>query len=422
MKRVFVAPATLVALGMGVFALGGCQFLPGAKTATAPTPAPTPTPVPLPKIDYAKVRPNELGVIPVIMYHEVKGTKDDDKYGLTRSLASFRQDLEVLRKANFYPVNLGDVVNGVVEVPAGKSPVVLTFDDARPSQFQLNETAESYKVAPDCAVGIMEEFAKQNPKDWALRGTFFVLPKSKVTIEPFGQAGLGDQKMAYLVKQGFEIGNHSTHHRSFRGYTPAQIQEEVGNANKVIMAGVPTAKIRVIALPMGVFPRDKKNWQYLLKGTYGGVSYQYDAAFLAAWRPMPSPASKEYDPLRLERINAINTTNGIRDWVKKLTTGGAQGMALYVSDGDPNTVSYPKAIAAQANTARIEKQGRIANAYETAGGGAKPIAGRYDPDDEAARKPVPRERETTDFSPPGSRTATDLGNVVIRENRGGNGG
>lgn len=419
MKGFFVGLATAFTVGIGVLAVGGCQFL-GIKTAASPTPVPTPTPVPLPKIDYAKVRPNELGVIPVIMYHEVKGAKDDDKYGLTRSVASFREDLEVLRKAGFYPVNLGDVVNGDIDVPAGKSPVVLTFDDARGSQFQLTETTDSYKVSPDCAVGVMEEFAKKYPSEWALRATFFVLPKSKATLEPFGQVGMGDQKMQYLVKQGFELGNHSTVHHRFTAYTPAQIQEELGNAHKVLTAAVPTAKIRVVALPEGRFPRDKKFWPYLLKGTYQGTTYEYDAAFLAAWRPMPSPLAKGYDPLRLERINSINATNGIRDWVKKLTTGGASGMVRYVSDGDPNTISYPKGAAAQANVARIEKLGKIANAYATPDGGIKPIAGVDDPEDDA-RKPIERDKQPTDFSPPGKRAVSGTGNVIIKE-ANGNGG
>jgi hypothetical protein len=362
----------LIALATVTMLLSGCNTA-TQQTAAAPTPVPTPVAPQPPQIDYAKIRPNELGSIPVIMYHEVKGTKDTD---LIRSVKSFQEDLEVLRKNGFYPVNLGDVVNNEIDVPAGKSPVVLTFDDARGTQFRLNETPDALKVAPDCAVGIMEAFAKQHPTDWALRGTFFVLPKSKATLEPFGQAGLGDQKMAYLVKQGFEQANHSTLHNSFRNYTAADIQRELGNAHKVITAAVPEAKLQVVALPMGVFPKNKELWKYLLKGEFEGTTYEYQAAFLAAWRPMPSPASKEYDPLRLERINSINGTNGIRDWVKKLTSGTSViPMTRYISDGDPNVVSYPKGMEDKANVAMIEGAGKLANAYEVEGGGTKPIVG-----------------------------------------------
>ena len=411
-----------LALGAGVLSLSGCNMLPSTqKVVAVPTPVPTPAGPQPPAIDFDKIRPNELGVIPVIMYHEVKGTKDTD---LIRSIAGFKKDLEVLHKAGFYPVNLGDVVNHDIDVPAGKSPVVLTFDDARGSQFQLIEQADSMKVDPNSAVGIMEDFYKKHPQEWALRGTFFVLPKSKSTLEPFGQVNLGTQKMEYLVKQGFELGNHSTHHRSFRGYTPAQIQEELGFAHNAITEAVPTAKIRVVAMPMGVFPRDKKNWPYLLKGQFQGKSYEYQAAFLAAWRPMPSPASKEYDPLRLERINSINGTNGIRDWVEKLT-GGAAVMPRFVSDGDSSVISYPKSLAAQANVKKIEAAGKLAYAYETKGGGAKPIVGVVDPDEDTEVVEEPSRPRVTDTTPPGNnygpptQTATGQSGVVVSEGPGG---
>jgi hypothetical protein len=389
----------LSALTVTAAVSSGCQFFNRNKNvAAAPTPAPTPAGPQPPKIDFAAIRPNELGEIPVIMYHEVRGTKDDDRTGLTRSIASFKQDLEILYKNDFRPVNLGDVVNNRIDVPAGKHPVVLTFDDARASQFQLIETANSFKVDPNCAVGIMEEFAKKH-SDWKLRATFFVLPKSKVTQDPFGQAGLGDQKMQYIVKQGMELANHSTHHRSFRPMTPEKIQEELGYAHNTILAGVPDAKIETVAMPMGQFPRNKQHWPYLLKGTYEGKTYQYKAAFLAAWRPIVSPAHKKYNPLQLERINAVNGTNGIRDWVKKLKSGS--GGQVYISDGDPNVVSYPKAEAAFANVNKLKAEGKLAHAYSPAGGGsgAKPIVGAAEDGVKAEDMPG----DTVDTSPPGSK-------------------
>lgn len=344
-----------------------------AKTNAAPTPAPTPAGPKAPDIDYAKVRPNELGVIPVIMYHEFK----EKNASLTRSTASFKQDLEVLRKNNFYPVNLSDVLNNRIDVPAGKSPVVLTFDDARETQFRLIETPDALKVDPKCAVGILEAFNKEH-EDWPLRATFFVLPKSKVTQDSFGQLGMGAQKMQYLVEKGMELGNHSTYHKSMRNMTPEQIQAEIGNAHKVILEQVPNAKIQVVALPMGQFPRNKANWKYLLKGTYQGVSYDYKAAMDAAWRPIYSPASKQYNHARLERIDSIDGLNGIRDWVNKLSTaGGAGGMLRYISDGDPNVISYPKGNDAEVNVALLKSQRKLANAYSPfgTGGGSKPIVG-----------------------------------------------
>jgi peptidoglycan/xylan/chitin deacetylase (PgdA/CDA1 family) len=401
--RLTAAFATLSSLTLIAAMNSGCQFFNRNKqAAAAPTPIPTPAGPQPPKIDFNAVRPNELGDIPVIMYHEVKGNKDDVRL-MIRSIASFKKDLEILYKNDFRPVNLSDVVNNNIDVPPGKHPVVLTFDDARASQFQLIETPTAQAVDPNCAVGLMEAFAKEHP-DWKLRATFFVLPKSKATLEPFGQLGKGDAKMQYLVDKGMEIANHSTNHRDFRPYNAAKIQEELGYAHNTLLAAAPKAKIETVALPMGRFPRDKKLWPYLLKGTYQGKTYQYKAAVLAAWRPIPSPANRKYNPLQLERIDSINGLNGIRDWVKKLKDGSAPGHTIYISDGDPNVVSYPKASTLLANVAKLKAEGKLPYGYESASGGAKPIIGVGE-----GEKKEEQPADTVDTTPPGSKPITGAG-------------
>jgi peptidoglycan/xylan/chitin deacetylase (PgdA/CDA1 family) len=399
----------LYSLVSSTLIISGCRFLPKPIVQATPVPKPTPKPGPQPpKIDYARIRPNELGRIPVIMYHEIKGTQDKN---LVRSIADFKQDLELMYKAGFCPINLSDVVNDNIDVPAGKSPIVLTFDDARASQFKLIETADSLKVDPDCAVGILEDFHKKHP-DWPLHGTFFVLPKSdatifglpksKSTMDAFGQVGMGAQKMAYLIKEGFEIGNHTTTHRSLRRMTSAQIQQEIGYANNMILSEVPDAKIQVFAAPMGYFPKDKNALSYILKGSYEGKPYEYKAAFAAAWRPIPSPDSKDYKPLKLERIDSVNGTNGVRDWIQKLTLSGGL-YQRYVSDGDPNVISYPKGEESQADIEKIKAEGKLPYSYEPYGGvgGAKPIISVDEPGAAVEESP-------TDTTPPGAKKSTDV--------------
>ena len=374
-SRFFLLP--LVGVALFVSAMSGCSLF--KKQAVAPpTPKPTPAGPQPPKIDFAAIRPNELGAIPVVMYHEIKGTESKPKK-LIRSIADFKQDLEILYKAGYRPVNLSDVVNNHIDVPAGMSPVALTFDDARASQFRLVEKPNAMEIDPDCAVGILEAFHKAHA-DWPMRATFFILPKSKATLEPFGQLGLGGQKLEYITSQGMEIGNHTVTHKSLRNMTAAQIQAEVGGANKSILAAAPNAKITVFAAPMGLFPKDKKLWPLLVKGEFEGVPYDYAAAFTAAWRPMPAAASKKYNPARLERVDSTNEVNGMRDWITKLGNGSA-GMPRYVSDGDPEVISYPKGSEELVNLDKIKAEGKLAYAYSPFGGagGAKPIVGTSRP-------------------------------------------
>ncbi len=390
------------AVPVALLSLGGCSLL--KRQAAAPTPAAaTPKPGPeLPKIDYAAVRPNELGRIPVIMYHEVKGKENKS---LTRSVADFQKDLELMYEAGFYPVNLSDVANNNISVPAGKSPIVLTFDDGRQSQFNLIETPTTMKVDPDCALGILEAFNRKHPTDWPLRATFFVLPKSPKTMDTFGQLGLGGQKMQYLLQKGMEIGNHTTNHKTLRGMTAAQIQQEIGYANNQLLLDAPDAKIQVFAAPRGQFPSDKKLWPLLNKGTFEGKTYEHKLIMLAAWRPMPSPASTEFKPgIGMERIDSIDGLNGVRDWIKKLSSGGSV-YQRYVSDGDPNVISYPKNEERLANVNALKAEGKLAYGYTAGGGigGAKPIVGTE----------IPTEQRTIDTTPPGGSKP------IITEGAGG---
>jgi len=308
----------------------------------------------LPDVAHMAVKPNELGYIPVIMYHEiVPKTPTRDPGKMSRSVKAFRGDLEALYAAGFRPVNLSDVVNDTIDVPAGASPVVLTFDDGRESQFRLNETPNALNIDPNCAVGILQAFNKAHP-DWPLRATFFVLPKSSTTNDVFGQAGLGPQKLQYLLKEGMEIGNHSVHHKDMSRMTADQIQAEIGGAHNALVADAPGATLQVVALPMGKFPKNKADRKYLLAGTFEGKSYAYKAVMDASYRAVPSPAALRFDPARLERIGARDDRWGVRWWINELTHGNAY--PRYVSDGDPNVVSFPKEMEALANLPRLRKR------------------------------------------------------------------
>lgn len=340
----------------------GCNRNAPKSPATPPPAAPTPPP-----LDLAKVRPNELGHIPVVMYHDVAGAKNTDMF---RTPATFRNDLQLLYDKGFFPVNLRDVTANQIDVPAGKSPVVLSFDDARQSQFKLIEKADSYEIDPECAVGILEDFCKTHT-DWKPRATFFVLPRSAKTTEPFRQTGLGAQKLQYLIDKGYEIGNHTTLHKSLRPMTAQQIQQELGGALKAIQEEAPKAEVVSFAAPFGSYPRSKALWPLLQKGTYEGVEYAHTGVCLAAWRPTPAPGARRYDPLRIERITPEDKRFGLKYWVDELVSGR---MSRYVSDGDPQTVTFPKTEESTANLALLRQQGKKIHAYSLGGaGGAKPI-------------------------------------------------
>jgi len=103
--------------------------------ATAPVPAATPrSPSPQRKPpDPAKVQANELGTVPVMMYHRL--TSKPGEYDMTPG--TFRAQVRRLLHSGYRPINARDLARGQVDVPAGTTPVVPTFDDGSPGQFAL---------------------------------------------------------------------------------------------------------------------------------------------------------------------------------------------------------------------------------------------------------------------------------------------
>ncbi len=291
-----------------------------APTAAAPA---SPSPTIAVKAKPVTTRPpNEAGLIPILEYHRI--TPKPSPYD--RSAAQFRGDLERLYREGYRPIALQDLLDKKIDLPQGASPVVLTFDDADVSQFRYRPDGT---IDPDCAVAILEEFSRKHA-DWPVRATFFVLPDSA-----FGPAKERTKKFRYLRETlGCEIGNHTVTHRSLRSLSDEAAQHEIGEAVQKIQAILPGTSVDTIALPMGISPKDRT---LLAKGTFAGRAYSNKAVLLVGANPSPSPHSKEFAPLRLPRIQAVEGDSGITDWLNRLQ----KSESAYVSDGDPEKVTAP---------------------------------------------------------------------------------
>src|SRR6266404_8028014 len=114
---------------------------------------------------------NELGRIMVLEYHKI----DYPEERWTRTPENFRRDLETLYTRGYRLQNLNAVIDGRITVPAGTTPVVLTFDDSSPGQFRYVVKDGKLEIDPKCGVGILEAFIKEKP-DFGRAATFFVLP------------------------------------------------------------------------------------------------------------------------------------------------------------------------------------------------------------------------------------------------------
>lgn len=361
------------------FALSGCNK--AEQVAVAP-PKPK-APMRISDADIAKYKPDESGAIMVIMYHRVSASEPD--HDLNRRPETFRKDLETLRAKGYYPVNAVDLVENKMDVPLGKTPIVLSFDDALPTQLRLVTGRDGQPhIDPNCAVGIMETFHKAHPDDWPLRATFFVLPKEGHGAEPFGQAQSVDDKFAYLTKSGYEIANHTSTHSNMRRMTAAKVRWELGTALGDIKSLAPDAQMKTFALPYGKLPRAKDAQQALLAGTEGKNSYKHEAVFLAAWRPVLSPNTRAdkklaqggtfclFDAMRLERIKPdpreAKLPGTLEYWLKYFDANKTQ---RYISDGNRKIVSVPASRQSAVDTARVKSQGQTLQVYGAGGASGK---------------------------------------------------
>jgi peptidoglycan/xylan/chitin deacetylase (PgdA/CDA1 family) len=274
--------------------------------------------------------PNELGRVMILEYHKI----DYPEERWTRTPENFRRDLETLYAKGYRLINLGDLLDRKIKIPAGTTPVVLTFDDSSPGQFRYIEANGSAQIDPKSAIGILEAFIAEKP-DFGRGGTFYVLPGASKPNRLFNQPEYEAKKLLFLVSHGYEIGNHTLWHANLGKYPEATVRAQVAEAQVWIQRHVPDYKTRTLALPHGVYPPDV-NW--VLNGTAKGTTYSHDALLMVAGGPAPSPFSRAFDPVRLPRVQAVE-----RDLAYWLNYFDKNPHERFVSDGDANSVTVPAA-------------------------------------------------------------------------------
>lgn len=299
--------------------------------AVAPTKTKTST-QPLPGL-----RANELGQVPVVMHHMIRPDRVGD---YDQTPAEFRAELEYLWRHGYVPVNVGDLVEGNVHVPAGTTPVAFTFDDATTYQIDFTSSGE---VRPETAVGIMLEFARTHP-GFVPRGTFYV------NRLPFGSRANARRALRWLTRNGFEIGNHTHEHVPLGKLSEDQVRKQLATGADVIHEFLPTYPIRSMSLPLGSLPKNPRD---AVRGSWDGRRYGPYAVLLVGANPAPSPFASTFDRGAIPRIRTSHAGwDGEADyafayWMRYFERNPR---ARYVSDGDARTITIAK--GAEADVAR----------------------------------------------------------------------
>ncbi|MFN2555284.1 MAG: polysaccharide deacetylase family protein [Nitriliruptorales bacterium] len=325
-----VAVLTVFALtvGCGIGGGGGDEAAPPAGDAATSGPPAAETPAEesapqLPEEELRRLRVNELGRVLVMEWHDVEGV--DGRW--ETSQATFRAQIKELYDRGYRPVTVEEFATGTFPIPAGTSPVLLTFDDSYESHFRLGPAGEP---APNSVVGILEEFERDHP-DWRGTAVFYIY-----WPVPFRVLDQIPAKLRWLAENGYEIGNHSLNHDDLSKLDDLGVQRSLALAQSEVEKVVPGYRLGSLALPFGLWPKNKS---LATEGTFEGVSYHHDIVLLVGFMPARSPHDVEYKPMEVQRVQAYAPE--FRKWVDWLDGGRGR---RFISDGDPKTVTYPSSL------------------------------------------------------------------------------
>ena len=305
--------------------------------------------------DYEDNNVDELGEVPIMMYHGIHNKKNSDtdytggnvdKDGYQRTAEAFRNDLDFYYENGYRMIRLTDFVDGEIDVELGKSPLILTFDDGLENNIKVTGLDKKGEIIidPNSAVGILEEYKKKYP-DFNVTATFFV------NGGLFQQEEYNEKILKWMIKHGYDIGNHTYSHVDFTKVDGERSKKEVGSIYEILEKIIPGKYVNIVALPFGSpYKYEHNNMKYILEGNYNGKNYKTKATLRVGWKAESSPFDKEFTPNFLKRIRAYDN-NGEEFDIEmnfKLLEKNR-----YISDGNKNIVIIPE-----------DKREKIGNSYD----------------------------------------------------------
>lgn len=299
---------------------------------------------------------NELGRVPVMMYHGIVNKKSSetsytggnvDKDGYNRTVEAFKEDLEFYYQNGYRMIRAIDYVNGIIDVPYGKSPIVLTFDDGNTNNIKVNGVTLDGEIIIDenSAVGVLESFKKKYP-DFNVTATFFV------NGSLFQQSEYNEKILKWLVENGYDIGNHTKTHVNFSNASTNESEEEVGFVYNKLDAIIPDKYVKLVALPFGSpYKKTHANFSHIINSNYNGINYETVSTFRVGWMPDYSPFSKDFDKEFIMRVRAYDN-NGVDFDIE--ASFRILEKNRYVSDGNADTIVIKESDASYLNDTNLK--------------------------------------------------------------------
>jgi hypothetical protein len=268
------------------------------------------------------------GRVPILEYHiietsriysnfirtgRLKRNKKTERFFVTSE--ELRGQLNALYSNNFRNISLNEYLSllkgkkkELERLPPDSKLYILSFDDATYGQFDFSGTNSSGKgiIDPDCAVGIMLEFARKHP-DFKLNAAFCV----DFENVPFRQKENIGEKFNLLLDYGFEIVNHTMTHKKLARLIPQRTNSaayEIGRAMELFESylGYRAASIDKICYPDG--SASKAVWDFVKKVRYNGKEYRFNAALDATGMQAKHPNEARFNIYNISRIETSKFT------------------------------------------------------------------------------------------------------------------
>ncbi len=269
-------------------------------------------------------QPNEMGQVMVVMYHNLV-EKEEDEGHYARAFENFEKDLIRIHTEGYIPITMDEWINGNFDVPAGKTPIILTFDDGHPTDIQLDENG---KPTDKCVVGIMEKVHNEYP-DFIPKATFYLNGPYA-----FGDSEYDMNKINYLLENGYEIGNHTSNHENISEITLDEAKEEIISEAKRLEK-ITKSKSFNFAVPFGEKP---DNYQELVKGDWLG-DYTMTSSVNVGWNPIDSIYDKDFNVHDINRVTCGEDPCELYFWMDSFKNAPE---TRFISDGIKDIITFPK--------------------------------------------------------------------------------
>ncbi len=212
--------------------------------------------------------------IPILVYHHVRPTKGMDKSTWTWKMSVapdvFEKQMKHLKDNGYTTIDLttyAQIMKGETDGPA--KPVVITFDDNQPSQY-------------DAALPTLEKYGHM---------AVFYMVTNRIGIK----GSLSAEQIVDMQKRGMDIESHTIAHRVLTALPAAEVQRDLAESKRVLeeLLGKPVLHLAYPGTAHNQTVRD------LAKA----------AGYVTATIMDPRTATEKDDFFKLPRIMMTNDSN-----------------------------------------------------------------------------------------------------------------